>query len=198
MGIKCSVHDQVCVCVCVCVCVGGEGGGGGGEERERGRVMGFNLNEVEHRYVVLLSKMDLDQKFLPLDVDFINENASVANPVPTPRIASIHKSPFAKVVLMECWMEAVYYYVNDKTLYQLHTLLLGVNPWIHVRDAHAWLLGQSSRRNGCWWKHLDEQNSCGRNVLFHGKFMEDKIWWTLIAVLSKQNKNRFQGSLVCF
>ena len=39
--------------------------------------------------------------FLPLDVDSINENDSVANPDPTPRIAS--------VVLVECWMEAVYY-----------------------------------------------------------------------------------------
>ena len=30
--------------------------------------------------------------FLPLDVDSINENDSVANPDPTPRIASVHKS----------------------------------------------------------------------------------------------------------
>ena len=29
---------------------------------------------------------------LPLDVDSINENDSVANPDPTPRIASVHKS----------------------------------------------------------------------------------------------------------
>ena len=48
-------------------------------------------------------------KFLPLDVDSINENDSVANPDPTPRIASVHKSGFAEVVLVECWMEAVYY-----------------------------------------------------------------------------------------
>ena len=47
--------------------------------------------------------------FLPLDVDSINENDSVANPDPTPRIASAHKSRFAEVVLVECWMEAVYY-----------------------------------------------------------------------------------------
>ena len=46
---------------------------------------------------------------LPLDVDSINENDSVANPDPTPRIASAHKSRFAEVVLVECWMEAVYY-----------------------------------------------------------------------------------------
>ena len=46
---------------------------------------------------------------LPLDVDSINENDSVANPDPTPRIASVHKSRFAEVVLVECWMEAVYY-----------------------------------------------------------------------------------------
>ena len=45
----------------------------------------------------------------------------VANPVHTPRIASIHKSQFVVVVLMEYWMEAVYYYVNGKTLHQLHT-----------------------------------------------------------------------------
>ena len=42
-----------------------------------------------------------------LDVDFINENDSVANPDPTPRIASIYKSRLAKVVLAECWMDAV-------------------------------------------------------------------------------------------
>ena len=47
--------------------------------------------------------------FLPLDVDSINENDSVANPDPTPRIASAHKSRFVEVVLVECWMEAVYY-----------------------------------------------------------------------------------------
>ena len=46
---------------------------------------------------------------LPLDVDSINENDSVANPDPTPRIASVHKSRFAEVVLVGCWMEAVYY-----------------------------------------------------------------------------------------
>ena len=46
---------------------------------------------------------------LPLDVDSINENDSVANPDPTPRIASVHKSRFAEVVLVECLMEAVYY-----------------------------------------------------------------------------------------
>ena len=46
---------------------------------------------------------------LPLDVDSINENDSVANPDPTHRIASVHKSRFAEVVLVECWMGAVYY-----------------------------------------------------------------------------------------
>ena len=46
---------------------------------------------------------------LPLDLDSINENDSVANPDPTPRIASVHKSRFAKVVLVGCWIEAVYY-----------------------------------------------------------------------------------------
>ena len=47
--------------------------------------------------------------FLPLDVDSINENDSVANPDPTPRITSVHKSRFAEVVLVGCWMEAFYY-----------------------------------------------------------------------------------------
>ena len=31
------------------------------------------------------------------------------SPDPTPRIASVHKSRFAEVVLVGCWMEAVYY-----------------------------------------------------------------------------------------
>ena len=46
---------------------------------------------------------------LPLDVDSINENDSVANPDPTPRTASVHKFRIAEVVLVGCWMEAVYY-----------------------------------------------------------------------------------------
>ena len=46
---------------------------------------------------------------LPLEVDSINENDSAANPDPTPRIASVHKSRFAEVVLVGCWIEAVYY-----------------------------------------------------------------------------------------
>ena len=50
-----------------------------------------------------------ESQFLPLDVDSINENDSVANPDPTPRIASVHKSRFAEVVLVGCWIEAVYY-----------------------------------------------------------------------------------------
>ena len=56
----------------------------------------------------------------PLDVDFINENVSLAKNVPTPRIASIHKSRFSLVV-MQFWMEAIYIYVNGKMLHQLHT-----------------------------------------------------------------------------
>ena len=52
---------------------------------------------------------DMELYFLPLDVDSINENDSVANPDPTPRIASVHKSRFAEVVLVGCWIEAVYY-----------------------------------------------------------------------------------------
>ena len=47
--------------------------------------------------------------YLPLDVDSINENDSVANPDPTPRIASVHKSRFGEVVIVGCWIEAVYY-----------------------------------------------------------------------------------------
>ena len=58
---------------------------------------------------------------LPLEVDFINENASVANPLPTPRVASIYKSQFTVVMLMECWIEAVHCYVSCNTLHQLHT-----------------------------------------------------------------------------
>ena len=55
-------------------------------------------------------KLHLKHMFiLSLDVDSINENDSVANPDPTPRIASVHKSRFAEVVLVGCWMEAVYY-----------------------------------------------------------------------------------------
>ena len=53
---------------------------------------------------------------------------------PTPRIASVRKSRFAMVVLVECWMEAVYYYVNDKTLDQLGLLtrhiLLNVDTYM--------------------------------------------------------------------
>ena len=61
--------------------------------------------------VVSLCRLVLQdgEDILPLDVDSINENDSVANPDPTPRIASVHKSRFAEVVLVGCWIEAVYY-----------------------------------------------------------------------------------------
>ena len=55
------------------------------------------------------ARLTWERYVLPLDVDSINENDSVANPDPTPRIASVHKSRFAEVVLVGCWMEAVYY-----------------------------------------------------------------------------------------
>ena len=71
--------------------------------------------------------------FLPLDGDFINENASIANPDLTPRMASVHKSRIAVVVLVECWIEIVYYYVNVKKLDQVLTrrspTLLSVDAW---------------------------------------------------------------------
>ena len=50
----------------------------------------------------MLSIVDVEKLFLPLDVDSINEHDSVANPDPTPRIASVHKSRFAEVVLVGC------------------------------------------------------------------------------------------------
>ena len=70
--------------------------------------------------------------FLPLDSDFISENASVATPDPIPRIASVHKFRFAIVVLVECWIETVYYYVNGKTLDLLlmQHILLNVDAWL--------------------------------------------------------------------
>ena len=74
----------------------------------------FILHTVRGGYVLqlVISVQPLYNKvqgILPLDVDSINENDSVANPDPTPRIASAHKSRFVEVVLVECWMEAVYY-----------------------------------------------------------------------------------------
>ena len=47
----------------------------------------------------LFSIIFIDRINVELDVDTINENDSVANPDPTPRIASVHKSRFAEVVL---------------------------------------------------------------------------------------------------
>ena len=66
--------------------------------------------------------LDWVKCILPLNGDFINENASVANLDPTPRIESVHKSQIAVVVLVECWIETVYYYVNGKTLDQLYNI----------------------------------------------------------------------------
>ena len=73
-----------------------------------------------------------------------NENASVANPDHTPRIASVHKAPFAVVVLVECWIETVYYYVKGKTLGQLLTscilLNVGCMAYVtHVLDTRSML-----------------------------------------------------------
>ena len=66
----------------------------------------LELSTILHRFAYIISSR---YRFLPLDVDSINENDSVANPDPTPRIASVHKSRIAEVVLVGCWMEAVYY-----------------------------------------------------------------------------------------
>ena len=100
--------------------------------------------------------------FLPLDLDFINENASIAKP--DPRIASIHKSRFATVLLMECWMEAVYYYVNGKTLYQLHTR--DVFYWVLIRSTWtgstmAWVHGWRIIRPTC--THAKQKTRCCRD-----------------------------------
>ena len=64
--------------------------------------------------------LNLVPYILPLHVDSINENDSVANPDPTPRIASVHKSRFAEVVLVGCWMEAVYYGLLLFTITYIH------------------------------------------------------------------------------
>ena len=68
-----------------------------------------NLFTCGLMFVLVIYKLKLVWLFLPLDVESINENDSVANPDPTPRIASVHKSRFAEVVLVGCWIEAVYY-----------------------------------------------------------------------------------------
>ena len=55
---------------------------------------------------------------LPLNVDFIIENETVVNP-----LFHSQKSLYSQIsirfvyILMECWIKAVYYYVNSKTLY---------------------------------------------------------------------------------
>ena len=57
---------------------------------------------------------------------------------PTPRIVSVHKSRFAVVVLVECWIETVYYYVSGNKLDQLLTRRTLLNVDIHgLRDACA-------------------------------------------------------------
>ena len=46
--------------------------------------IGSHIYELQNAQKIGVSR------FLPLDVDSINENDSVANPDPTPRIASVH------------------------------------------------------------------------------------------------------------
>ena len=116
--------------------------------------------------------------------DFINENASVANPDPHSQNSLDHMSRFAVVVLMECWMEALYYYGNGKTLYQLHTSKSFTergytdHAAIHVtyvpdtQSIHARMHNKKYKMLpwlGKYWI------SCARNVLLHGKFIEAKI-----------------------
>ena len=46
------------------------------------------------------------------------------------------------------------------------------------------------------WVFLFFLISCGRNVLLHGKFMEVKIWCTLVEVLAKNKLVRYAHSCV--
>ena len=62
--------------------------------------------------------MNIVFNVLPLDVDFINEN-ECNKPVLHSQTSLYSQSRFALYVLVECWIKAVYYYVNSKMLYQL-------------------------------------------------------------------------------
>ena len=70
----------------------------------------------------------------------MNEKA-VSTVHSTPRSALFLKSRFTWHVLMKCLTKAHYYYVNNTTLYELHTstsstLLLSVDT--HNQYGHAW------------------------------------------------------------
>ena len=83
-----------------------------------------------------------DHDILPLDVDSINESDSVANPDPTPRIASVHKSRFAEVWLVDVgWrlFTTVYYYVNGKTR-RVHSSDVFYWAWITRTWRDAWTI----------------------------------------------------------
>ena len=77
-------------------------------------------------------RVNRDNGFLPLEVDFINENGSVANPDPTPRIASIDSLSTLKMYLLNVGhrlFTITQTELNGKTMCQLQTtafLLLSV------------------------------------------------------------------------
>ena len=77
--------------------------------KQQQRQMDSYIWSPEKMLHALLYILHAESQILPLHIDSINENDSVANPDPTPRIASVHKSRFAEIVLVGCWMEAVYY-----------------------------------------------------------------------------------------
>ena len=138
--------------------------------------------------------------FLSLDVDSINENDSVANPDPTPRIASVHKSHSPRLCLWNAgWrlFTTVYYYVNGKT------------PRVHSRDVFYWAWITRTWRDA-WtiyvthvidtrWIRARMQIRRRSVVLWLGKYWISrgrqgvtswlwvgiKIWWTRVEVWLK-------------
>ena len=60
----------------------------------------------------------------------------------------------------------------------------------------AYCLRNGTVRSGFWCEYLKKTISCGRNVLLHGKFVEVKIWYTLVEVLAKNKLVRCAHSCV--
>ena len=65
----------------------------------------------------------------------MNENVSVANPVPTLRIASTHKSQFNVVVLINGMLDGSCLLLCHHTRHIL--LNVGTGTWIYICNAHA-------------------------------------------------------------
>ena len=145
---------------------------------------------------------------LPLNVDFINENTSVGNPDPTPRIASIHNlnSPWLclwnvgwRLFTITSMVKRCINYKHATSFTERGSRAYGIETWINIRDARAWQYVHACKAEdeilqwlGKFWFF------CGRNVLLHGNLWRLRLDGLSLKFWQKSNLVRYAHSCVFF